>query len=94
VGRPARSSRGVTTGRGPTPCSGPAAASPPGKSSAPPTGGGEDVVQRRVGPQDFLATIYSHLGIDFEKVTLPDFSGRPIPIIRDGKPIPELLAVQ
>jgi len=55
---------------------------------------GEDVVERRVGPQDFLATIYRHLGIDFEKVALADFSGRPIPIVRDGKPIPELLAVR
>jgi uncharacterized protein (DUF1501 family) len=54
---------------------------------------GEDVVERRVGPQDFLATIYSHLGIDYEKVTLPDFSGRPIPIVRNGKPIPELLSM-
>ncbi|HEY8505659.1 MAG TPA: DUF1501 domain-containing protein [Gemmataceae bacterium] len=52
---------------------------------------GEDVVERRVGPQDFLATIYHHLGIDYEKVTLPDFSGRPVPIVRDGKAIPELL---
>src|SRR5262249_35033937 len=52
---------------------------------------GEDVVRRRVGPHDFLATVYRHLGIDHEKVALPDFSGRPIPIVRDGKPIPELL---
>jgi uncharacterized protein (DUF1501 family) len=53
---------------------------------------GEDVVERRVGPHDFLATVYRHLGIDYEKVTLPDFSGRPVPIVHDGKPIPELLA--
>ncbi len=26
---------------------------------------GEDVTDRRVGPQDFLATIYQHLGIDY-----------------------------
>lgn len=37
---------------------------------------GEEVVQRLVGPQDFLATIYHHLGIDHAKVTIPDFSGR------------------
>jgi uncharacterized protein (DUF1501 family) len=54
---------------------------------------GEEVVARRVGPQDFLATIYRHLGIDYERVTLPDFSGRPVPIVHDGKPIPELLAI-
>lgn len=51
---------------------------------------GEDVVQRRIGPHDFLATIYRHLEIDFDKVALPEFSGRPIPIVRDGKPIAEL----
>jgi uncharacterized protein (DUF1501 family) len=54
---------------------------------------GEEVVSRRVGPQDFLATIYRHLGIDAEKVAIPDFSGRPIPIVNGGKPIVELGAV-
>ena len=53
---------------------------------------GEDGVERRVGPQDFRATIDQHLGIDYERVTLPDFSGRPVPIVHDGKPIPELMS--
>lgn len=53
---------------------------------------GEEPVDRRVGPQDFLATIYRHLGIDYERVTLPDLSGRPTPIVTDGKAIPELAA--
>jgi uncharacterized protein (DUF1501 family) len=53
---------------------------------------GEEVVERRVGPQDFLATIYRHLGVDYEKVALPDFTGRPVAIVRNGKPIPELVA--
>jgi hypothetical protein len=53
---------------------------------------GEEVRERRVGPQDFLATIYRHLGIAYEKITLPDFTGRPNPIVRDGMPIRELLA--
>jgi uncharacterized protein (DUF1501 family) len=52
---------------------------------------GEEVVARRIGPQDFLATVYRHLGIDPDKAMIPDFSGRPIPIVRDGQPIPELL---
>jgi len=52
---------------------------------------GEDVVDRRVGPQDFLATIYHHLGIDYATVTLPDQTGRPIPIVHDGRAIPELI---
>jgi uncharacterized protein (DUF1501 family) len=53
---------------------------------------GEYVVDRRVGPQDFLATIYQHLGIDYENVTLPDQTGRPIHIVQNGKAIPELVA--
>jgi hypothetical protein len=53
---------------------------------------GEFVVERRIGPGDFLATVYRHLGIDYERVALPDFSGRPIPIVNEGKPIPELVA--
>lgn len=53
---------------------------------------GEKVVDRRVGPQDFLATIYRHLGIDFERITIPDFSGRPTPIVTNGRAIAELCA--
>jgi uncharacterized protein (DUF1501 family) len=53
---------------------------------------GEEVVERRVGPQDFLATIYRHLGIDYERVTIPDRAGRPTPIVTDGRAIPELVA--
>jgi hypothetical protein len=52
---------------------------------------GEEVVARRVGPHDFLATIYRHLRIDAEKVTIPDLAGRPTPIVSDGKPIAELM---
>ena len=52
---------------------------------------GEDVVDRRVGPQDFLATIYRHLGIDYERIMIPDHSGRPTPIVSNGQAIPELL---
>jgi uncharacterized protein (DUF1501 family) len=51
---------------------------------------GEEVVERRVGPQDFLATLYHHLGIDYEKIAIPDFTGRPVPILADGTPISEL----
>jgi hypothetical protein len=53
---------------------------------------GEDVVERRFGPGDFLATMYHHLGIDAEHVAIPDFSGRPIPILNQGRPIGELLS--
>ena len=65
--RPARSSPAATTGRGPTRCSGPAAASRTGQVIGATDRRGEDVVERRVGPQDFLATIYRHLGIDYEQ---------------------------
>lgn len=51
---------------------------------------GEDPVERRVSPGDFLATLYSHLGIDAHKVALPDFSGRPVPILTSGTAITEL----
>lgn len=54
---------------------------------------GEDPVDRRVGPQDFLATIYQHLGIDYDHVALPDQTGRPIHIVLNGKAIPELVAM-
>ena len=43
-------------------------------------------------PQDLLATIYRHLGIDFERVLINNFAGRPTPIVTHGKPIAELTA--
>jgi hypothetical protein len=54
---------------------------------------GEQVIEKRIGPGDFLATIYRHLGIDAQNVAIPDFSGRPVPILREGQPIPELAPV-
>ena len=53
---------------------------------------GEDPVDRRVGPGDFLATIYRHLGIDYERTSIPNFAGRPIPIVSSGEAISELAA--
>jgi hypothetical protein len=52
---------------------------------------GEDSIERRCGPGDFLATLYHHLGIDSSKVLIQDFNGRPTPIVDRGKPIPELI---
>ena len=52
---------------------------------------GEDAIDRRCGPGDFLSTIYHHLGIDASKVLIKDFNGRPTPIVDHGKPIPELM---
>src|SRR4029077_12513985 len=51
---------------------------------------GEGVVARRVGPHDFLATIYRHLGIDYDNVAIRNFTGRPIPIVASGQAIREL----
>ncbi|MBL9116152.1 MAG: DUF1501 domain-containing protein [Verrucomicrobiaceae bacterium] len=53
---------------------------------------GEDVIERPCGPGDFLSTIYHHLGIDSAKVTINDFNGRPVHIVENGRPIPELIS--
>ena len=54
---------------------------------------GEDPIDRRVGPGDFLATIYRHLGVNYKNVAIQNFSGRPVYIVPpDGKEIPELTA--
>jgi len=41
-------------------------------------------------PQDLLATIYRHLGID-PSSTLTDHSGRPVYILDSGRPIADLM---
>ncbi|VTS04328.1 DUF1501 domain-containing protein [Tuwongella immobilis] len=51
---------------------------------------GEQVVERRMSPHDFLATIYAHLGIDYKRVTVPDLTGRPNLIVDHGEAFPEL----
>ncbi|GDY08225.1 hypothetical protein LBMAG52_17110 [Planctomycetia bacterium] len=45
--------------------------------------------ERPLRPQDLLATIYHHLGINHHH-EFPDFSGRPIPVLPYGEPIREL----
>ena len=52
---------------------------------------GEDVIERPCGPGDFLSTIYHHLGIDSSKITINDLNGRPVHIVENGHPIPELV---
>lgn len=51
---------------------------------------GEYPVQRVLSPNDLWATVYRHLGIDYND-SLPDFGGRPMPILPFGQPIDELL---
>jgi uncharacterized protein (DUF1501 family) len=45
--------------------------------------------ERPCTPQDMLATVYRHLGIDPQR-TFNDFAGRPIHILSTGRPIAEL----
>jgi hypothetical protein len=53
---------------------------------------GEQPKDRPLTPNDLWATVYHHLGIDPDS-TFPDHSGRPMPILPFGAPIPELLPV-
>ena len=50
----------------------------------------EHPVERILSPNDLWATVYRHPGIDFEQ-SLPDLSGRPMPILPSGEPIEEFL---
>ena len=43
-----------------------------------------------VTPQDLLATVYRHLGIDPESTRI-DFAGRPVPLLPHGRPIEQLI---
>jgi Protein of unknown function (DUF1501) len=52
---------------------------------------GEHPIHRQVGPWDLIATVYRHLGIDAKNVTVPDQTGRPVPILPEGEPIRELV---
>ena len=46
-------------------------------------------VEDPVTPQDLLATVYRHLGIDYRHEFL-NFAGRPVPILTSGQPIAKL----
>jgi uncharacterized protein (DUF1501 family) len=51
---------------------------------------GEYPTAAPVTPQDLLATIYRHLGIDPDH-TFTDATGRPVPILSHGQPIRQLI---
>ena len=53
---------------------------------------GEHPVERQLSPNDLWATVYRHLGIDYDD-SFPDLQGRPMPILPFGSPIEELLPV-
>jgi hypothetical protein len=46
----------------------------------------------RVGVRDLLATLYHHLGIDADRVTIHDATGRPVPVLPEGTAIRDLVA--
>ena len=50
----------------------------------------EALEQAPLKPEDLWASVYHHLGID-PSTSFPDRSGRPIPLLPGGSPIPELL---
>jgi len=51
---------------------------------------GEAPAERPLSPNDFLATLYHHLGVD-PRIELRDRSGRPFPILDRSAPIAELV---
>ena len=46
---------------------------------------------RPMTPNDLWATVFQHLNIDFNRISFPDGSGRPMPMLPDGAAIPELI---
>ena len=51
---------------------------------------GERPKDRPLSPNDLWATMFRHLGIDYEHTAFLDHTGRPMPILSTGKPISEL----
>jgi len=54
------------------------------------TAKGENPKDRPLTPNDLWATVYRHLGIDYDHA-FPNHSGRPMPILPFGEPIKELI---
>jgi hypothetical protein len=46
---------------------------------------------RPMTPNDLWATVFRHLDIDYNRISFPDGSGRPMPMLPDGDVIPELV---
>jgi hypothetical protein len=44
-----------------------------------------------VSPKDILATMYHLMGINPHQM-IPDLLGRPLPLVADGRVLPQLLA--
>jgi hypothetical protein len=52
---------------------------------------GEHPKDRPLSPNDLWATMFRHLGIDYQNTSFLDHTGRPMPMLPDGEPIAELL---
>ena len=52
---------------------------------------GAYVTERPLDPEDVIATVYHHLGIDGREIAIPDRAGRPRYLVEKGEPIRELL---
>ncbi len=52
---------------------------------------GGEPTERPVHFQEVFATLYHNLGIDVNKVTIPDLSGRPQYLVDGYQPIKELV---
>jgi uncharacterized protein (DUF1501 family) len=86
--------RGTVGGRDHWPQSGFALLAGGGFTTGQAVGATNDKGERPVGapytPQNVLATLYTHLGIDLQ-TTLPDHTGRPMYLLDDTSPIKEVL---
>jgi hypothetical protein len=51
----------------------------------------EDPKDRPLSPNDLWATVFTHLGIDYNQVSFPDGTGRPMPMLPHGDVIGELI---
>ena len=51
---------------------------------------GEAPATRAMSPNALWASVFRHLGIDYTHSFL-DFRGRPMPMLPEGDPIPELV---
>jgi hypothetical protein len=55
---------------------------------------GGEIAERGVHFGEVFATLYHQLGIDPNRVTLPDLSGRPHYLVNGWQPMPELVSSQ
>jgi hypothetical protein len=52
---------------------------------------GECPIDRALDPQDVVATVYHHLGINAKAITFPSNDNRPMHLVEKGEPVRELV---